>query len=54
MTDQAIQELRPMIGIKAACAVVGRSRATFRRELKLKPCHSLCCRSNSPGAANAF
>ncbi len=31
MTGQAIQELQPLIGIKAACAVVGRSRATYYR-----------------------
>ncbi len=37
MTDQAIQELRPMIGIKAACAVVGRSRATYYRGHRTSP-----------------
>ena len=37
MTDQAIQELQPLIGIKAACAVVGRSRATYYRGHRRSP-----------------
>ncbi len=37
MTDQAIQELQPLIGIKAACAVVGRSRATYYRGHRSSP-----------------
>ena len=37
MTDQAIQELQPLIGLKAACAVVGRSRATYYRGHRRSP-----------------
>jgi putative transposase len=37
MTDQTIQDLQPLIGIKAACAVVGRSRATYYRAHRTSP-----------------
>jgi hypothetical protein len=33
MVDEAIGELAPVIGTRAACAALGRSRATYYRPL---------------------
>src|SRR5437868_15115631 len=37
MTDQTIAELAPAIGTRAACAAVGRSRATYYRYHRQSP-----------------
>ncbi len=37
MTDQAIGELTAVIGTRAACAALGRSRATYYRQHRLSP-----------------
>jgi len=37
MTDQAITELKPLVGVKAACAAVGRCRATHYRWHRTSP-----------------
>lgn len=37
MTDQAIQQLAPMVGIKTACAVVGCPRAAYYRRHRTSP-----------------
>ena len=37
MTDQTIAELAPVIGTRAACAAVGRSRATYYRYHRQSP-----------------
>lgn len=37
MIDETITELVPLVGVKAACAVVGRSRATHYRKHRLTP-----------------
>jgi putative transposase len=37
MTDQTIAELAPVIGTRAACAAVGRSRATYYRNHRQSP-----------------
>jgi putative transposase len=37
MTDQAISELAPVIGTRAACAALGRSRATYYRRHRQSP-----------------
>jgi putative transposase len=37
MVDQAIGELAPVIGTRAACAVLGRSRATYYRQHRQSP-----------------
>jgi putative transposase len=37
MTDQAIGELAPVTGIRAACAAVGRSRASYYRRHRRSP-----------------
>ncbi len=37
MIDQAIEELAPLVGVKAACAAVGRPRATHYRHHRQSP-----------------
>ena len=37
MVDEAIGELAPMIGTRAACAALGRSRATYYRQHRQRP-----------------
>jgi putative transposase len=37
MIDQAIEELVPIVGTKAACASVGRARATHYRHHRQSP-----------------
>ncbi|MGL5249170.1 MAG: transposase, partial [Brooklawnia sp.] len=37
MIDETITELVPLVGVKAACAAVGRSRATHYRKHRLTP-----------------
>jgi len=37
MADQAISELAPVIGKRAACAALGRSRATYYRRHRQSP-----------------
>jgi len=37
MTDQTIAELAPVIGTRAACAALGRSRATYYRYHRQSP-----------------
>ena len=37
MADQAIGELAPVTGVRAACAALGRSRATYYRRHRRSP-----------------
>ena len=37
MTDQAIAELAPLVGTRAACRAVGRARASYYRRQRLSP-----------------
>ena len=48
MTDQAIDELVPIVGTRAACAAVGRPRATHYRHHRHSPPPSRPARMRAP------
>jgi putative transposase len=48
MADQAIRELTPVIGTRAACAALGRSRATYYRRHRQSPLSPLPARERAP------
>lgn len=48
MIDETITELVPLVGVKAACAAVGRSRATHYRKHRLTPAPARPARAPQP------
>ena len=48
MADQAISELTPIIGTRAACAAVGQPRATYYRHHRQRPTSARPARSRAP------
>ena len=48
MADQAIRELTPVIGTRAACAALGRSRATYYRRHRQSPAPPRPARDRAP------
>jgi putative transposase len=48
MVDQTIADLAPIVGKRAACAVLGRSRATYYRHHRLSPPPPRSSRAHTP------